>query len=227
MWRHASFRLHVSAPRRVSLSTLQALRLSLPHLHERLTLHGLRLQGRFALHLHDDGYAFAKAIGRTSSALRAYTVPGVMHLLLTDEDAADARAPIWQERLLHEAVHLATFASGVDVSATPSWWTEGAASVVADQHRRRLRRAQLEQRQPPAVWADDVEALVRPVRTEDDALVRYALGHHVVQHIVDAAGHDVIGRITAKVAAPLPFAEALHTHTGHDVAHWWRSWWLG
>ncbi|MCP4504431.1 MAG: hypothetical protein GY822_31350 [Deltaproteobacteria bacterium] len=164
----------------------------MPLAQVRIQEFGLSLRGQIGLTLYDDGFLFAQQTGRTSSALRAWSTTGQIHLLVVQEGKPGERKKILLERLTHELCHIALFDCCPNV-ALPSWWQEGVASVVARQERRRLSVEQLCILASSSGFDVDARLLNRKIRIEKDAFFRYALAHHVVHFCVEKVGPIHIG----------------------------------
>lgn len=169
----------------------------LPEALARLDRFGFALRRGVEIRLHGDVRAFQAATGRSAEWLRAWAGFDTIDVL-PPRTWGDAAWPAPAERLAHELTHCATFQAfgAEDLAARariPFFFSEGSASVVAGQEKRRLPLADVARRAFGACGLDEAWSA-------RDHLVAYGAAHHTMAFVAQRWGDDTLAKIVATAA---------------------------
>lgn len=212
--------LPAGAPEGSKAWLLDALPLALAALER----HGLRLFQTTEVRLYENLAAFREGSGRRASWLRAWTEFQRVHVSPPRAwRHRSARALL--ERLTHELCHAAVFQSfGSEKAALfariPWWFSEGTASVVADQG---ARRAPLD---VVLAWAGEESPLERTRFSHGEEALAYSAAHHAMALVKRRHGPQVFGevlRLARRDGAPGCVERSLLSRAKLDAKALWRA----
>jgi hypothetical protein len=187
----------LTAPRGLPDEESSLIERALPDALARLSAYGFALREPVLLRLHADVASFRAATGKREDWLRAWAGYDTVDLLPTTT-WADAEWPAPVERLAHELAHCAMFQSFGDAAQAgrarvPFFFSEGTASVVAGQERRRLPLVDTARRSLGGC------PLV-PGTLATDHLVAYSAAHHAMAFVADRFGARAMADVCARAA---------------------------
>ena len=188
----------LTAPRTLPAEETDFVAQALPDALARLAAHGFALREPVELRLHADAGSFRAATGKKAPWLRAWAGYDVVDLL-PPSTWGDPAWPAPVERVAHELSHCAMFQCFGDEDRAgrariPFFFSEGTASVVAGQERRRLSLVDVARRTLGDCPLDEGRVVA-------DHLVAYAAAHHAMAFVVDRFGARAPVEVCVRAAA--------------------------
>ena len=147
---------------------------ALNHAITRCEQSGLLLRQPSEVWVHKNVASFVNASKQSAHTLRAYSRYAIVHILPTQYWSESSPSDV-ENRLVHELVHLATFQNlgsekQARTIAPPFWFLEGVASVLSNQARIRLPKADMLRRLKTQNGIDIIARV--------DSTLAYAIAHH-------------------------------------------------
>lgn len=195
----------------------------LPLACQRLSHFSMGLRHPTEIRLHANRRDFRRATQKRAKWLRAWAGYRVIHILSPRQWQMDTR-DIRIARLAHELAHVALFQgfaseAQAQKKAVPIWFSEGMASVIAEQGNRRMPMNEVCRR------AADKNPLVERALWRRNHHILYGAAHAAVATLVERRGKSVISRVVKTHAASeqVRFAQTLQKVSGLDANGLWRS----